>query len=130
MRRGGGGAIVNIGSTTGLGATGYYAPYAASKWAVRGLTQTAAAELGQHDIRVNCVHPGVVATPFTTEPAAPGAPVLAEVFSPEPYAIARLAQPEDVTRTVVFLASDDAAFTTGAEYVVDGGLTLGPAVRS
>src|SRR5689334_6676322 len=85
LRRAGGGAIVNIASTMGTGGTAFYAPYVASKWAVRGLTQTAALELGRDNIRVNTIHPGVVATAFITEPAAGAAAPIADFFTPEPY---------------------------------------------
>lgn len=128
LRRAGGGAIVNIGSTMGLGGTAHYAPYVAGKWAVRGLTRTAALELGRDHIRVNAIHPGVISTPFINEPAAGATAAIADFYSPEPFAIPRLGEPADVTRLLLFLASSDASFITGSEYVVDGGLLLGPAL--
>ena len=130
LRRAGGGSIVNIGSTMAHGGTSHYAPYVASKWAVRGLTKTAALELGRDHIRVNVIHPGVVATPLITEPIGPGLPSIGELYSPAPFAIPRLAETEDITRLVLFLASSEAAFVTGSEFVVDGGLLLGPALQS
>ncbi|MFC5750582.1 glucose 1-dehydrogenase [Actinomadura rugatobispora] len=129
MRAGGGGVIVNIGSTMAHGGTALYAPYVASKWAVRGLTRSAALELGRDGIRVNAIHPGVVSTPLINEPAAPGAPAIGDFYSPEPFAVPRLAEPEDVTRLLLFLTSADASFATGSEYVLDGGLLLGPALQ-
>jgi 3alpha(or 20beta)-hydroxysteroid dehydrogenase len=126
LRRAGGGAIVNIGSTTGLGGTAHYAPYVAGKWAVRGLTRTAALELGRDRIRVNAIHPGVIATPFIHEPAVGATAAIADFYSPEPFAVPRLGEPADVTRLLLFLASSDASFVTGSEYVIDGGLLLGP----
>jgi 3alpha(or 20beta)-hydroxysteroid dehydrogenase len=129
LRRAGGGAIVNIASTMGIGGTAFYAPYVASKWAVRGLTQTAALELGRDNIRVNAIHPGVVATPFITEPAAGSAAPIADFYSPEPFAVPRLGQPADITALLLFLISPHATFVTGAEYVIDGGLLLGPALQ-
>ncbi|MEV2238134.1 SDR family oxidoreductase [Micromonospora sp. NPDC049891] len=129
LRRAGGGAIVNIASTMGFGGTACYAPYVASKWAVRGLTQTAALELGRDNIRVNAIHPGVVATPFITEPAAGSDAPIADFYSPEPFAVPRLGQPADITALLLFLISPHAAFITGAEYVLDGGLLLGPALQ-
>jgi 3alpha(or 20beta)-hydroxysteroid dehydrogenase len=129
MRRGGGGSIVNIASAMGNTATPYFAAYTASKWAVRGLTRTAALELGRDGIRVNSIHPGAVATPFLTEPAAPGAAPIADAYTPEPYAVPRVGEPGDVTRLTLFVASDDAAYATGSEFVVDGGLLLGPALK-
>ncbi|MET7374290.1 SDR family oxidoreductase [Micromonospora arida] len=130
LRRAAGGAIVNIASTMGLGGTAHYAPYVASKWAVRGLTRTAALELGRDHIRVNTIHPGVIATPFVLEPAAGATAAIADFYSPEPFAIPRLGEPTDVTRLLLFLTSADASFITGSEYVIDGGLLLGPALQS
>ncbi|GAA3218659.1 glucose 1-dehydrogenase [Actinocorallia longicatena] len=129
LRRSGAGAIVNIASTSGIGGTAFYAPYVASKWALRGLTKTAALELGRDGIRVNAVHPGVIATPFITEPAAGADAPISDFYSPEPFAIPRMGEPADVTRLVLFLSSAEASFTTGSEYVVDGGILLGPALK-
>jgi 3alpha(or 20beta)-hydroxysteroid dehydrogenase len=128
LRRAGGGAIVNIASTMGLVGSAHYAPYVASKWAIRGLTRTAALELGRDGIRVTTVHPGVIATPFIHEPAAGADAAIAVFYSPEPFAVPRLGDPADVTRLVLFLASPEASFVTGSEHVVDGGLLLGPAL--
>lgn len=130
LRRADGGAVVNIASTMGVGGTAHYAPYVASKWAVRGLTRTAALELGRDRIRVNTIHPGVIATPFINEPAAGATAAIADFYSPEPFAIPRLGEPTDVTRLLLFLASSAASFITGSEYVVDGGLLLGPALQA
>lgn len=127
LRRNGGGVIVNIASTMAHGGTALYAPYVASKWALRGLTRTAALELGRDGIRVNAIHPGVISTPLITEPIA-AAPPIAEFYSPEPYAIPRLGTPADITALVLHLTSADASFVTGAEFVADGGLLLGPAL--
>ncbi|WP_114558339.1 glucose 1-dehydrogenase [Desertihabitans aurantiacus] len=129
LRRAGGGAVVNIASTMALGGTAHYAPYVASKWAVRGLTRTAALELGRDHIRVNTIHPGVISTPFIHEPATGATTAIADVYSPEPFAIPRLGEPTDVTRLLLFLTSSEASFITGSEYVVDGGLLLGPALQ-
>ena len=123
MRKAGGGAIVNISSAGGMMAYPFTAAYAASKWGVRGLTRTAALELGRDNIRVNSVHPGPIRTPMTAGPEAAAA-VAAEASH---LAIARVAEPEEVTRLVLFVASDEASFSTGSEFVVDGGVLLGPA---
>lgn len=128
LRRAGGGVVVNIASTMGMGGTAHYAPYVASKWAVRGLTRTAALELGRDGIRVNTIHPGVIATSFIQEPAAGATAAIADFYSPEPFAVPRLGEPTDVTRLLLFLASAEASFITGSEYVIDGGLLLGPAL--
>ncbi|HYQ66079.1 glucose 1-dehydrogenase [Actinophytocola sp.] len=130
LRRAAGGAIANIASTMGLGGAAHYAPYVASKWALRGLTQTAALELGRDHIRVNTIHPGVIATSFIHEPAAGATVAIAEFYSPEPFAVPRLGEPADVTRLLLFLTSSDASFITGSEYVIDGGLLLGPALQA
>ncbi|MFF0305237.1 SDR family NAD(P)-dependent oxidoreductase [Streptomyces sp. NPDC004562] len=129
MRRGGGGSIVNVASTMAHVGTAFYAPYTASKWAVRGLTKTAALELGRDNIRVNSIHPGVVSTPLIHEPTVAGQPAIADLYSPDPFAIPRFAEPSDVTRLLLFITSQDASFATGSEFVLDGGLLLGPALR-
>ncbi|MGA4962305.1 SDR family NAD(P)-dependent oxidoreductase [Streptomyces pseudogriseolus] len=129
MRRGGGGTIVNIASTMAHTGTAFYAPYTASKWAVRGLTRTAALELGRDNIRVNSIHPGVVSTPLINEPTVAGRPAIADLYSPEPFAVPRVAEPSDVTRLLLFVTSRDASFATGSEFVLDGGLLLGPALQ-
>ncbi|NJP35494.1 glucose 1-dehydrogenase [Micromonospora thermarum] len=129
MRHGGGGVIVNIASTMAHGGTPFYAPYVASKWAVRGLTKSAALELGRDNIRVNSIHPGVVSTPLINEPTVAGQPAIIESYSPDVFAIPRLAEPEEITKLLLFVTSADAAFATGSEFVLDGGLLLGPALQ-
>jgi 3alpha(or 20beta)-hydroxysteroid dehydrogenase len=128
LRRNGRGAIVNIASMAADVGIAHLAPYVASKWGVRGLSQTAALELARYDIRVNAVHPGVVRTPFITEPAGPNEPPVVETFSPDALAVKRIAEPEEISRVVLYLSSDDAAFVTGSDFVIDGGLLLGPVV--
>ncbi|MFD9701091.1 SDR family NAD(P)-dependent oxidoreductase [Lentzea sp. NPDC059081] len=130
LRRAGGGSIVTIASTMANTASPYYAPYAASKWALRGLTKAAALELGRDRIRVNSVHPGVVRTPLITSPADGGQHAIGDFYSPDPYAVPRLGEPGEVTALVLYLASDEAAFATGSEFVLDGGLLLGPALAA
>lgn len=129
LRRAGGGAIVNIASTSGHEGTALIAPYVASKWGVRGLTRTAAIELARDGVRVNAVSPGVVDTPLITEPLHPGAAPVSDYFSPEPFAITRLARPQEITNLVLFLASDEASFVTGTEHISDGGMLLGPVLE-
>ena len=114
MRRAGGGSIVNIASMDGVIAHPGVAGYVSSKFAVRGLTKVAALELGRDGIRVNAVCPGVIDTPM-----AAGAPLGWLDQLPIP----RLGRPEEIARLVVFLASDEASFATGAEYLMDGGYT-------
>ncbi len=130
LRRAGGGCIVNIASTMAHTGASHYAAYVASKWAVRGLTKTAALELGRDNIRVNSIHPGVTATPFISQPVGAGLPSIGELYSPDPYAIPRLGAPADITQMLLFLTSSEAGFITGAELIVDGGLLLGPALAA
>lgn len=130
LRRAGGGSIVNIASTSGHVGTGLIAPYVASKWGVRGLTRTAAIELGRDNVRVNSIDPGVVNTPLITTPLHPGAAPVSDYFSPDAFAIKRMAEPQDITNLLLFLASDDAAFITGSEHISDGGMLLGPALAA
>jgi len=126
MRQGGGGAIVNIASSSSHVGTPMLASYVSSKWGVRGLTRTAATELARDRIRVNSISPGVINTPFITEPPRPGEPPTSDHFTAEPFAIQRMGKPEEITILLMFLASDDAAFVTGSDYVIDGGILLGP----
>lgn len=124
--RAGGGSIVNVASTSGHVGTPFISPYVAGKWGVRGLTRSAAVELARDRIRVNSISPGVVDTKLITEPLRPGEVPVSDHFSPEPFAVPRMAEPEEITRLVLFLCSDEAAFVTGSDHVVDGGLLLGP----
>lgn len=130
LRRNGGGAIVNIASMAADVGIAYLSPYVASKWGVRGLSQTAALELARYGIRVNAVHPGVVRTPFVTEPAASNEPPVSETFSPDALAIKRFAEPHEISSVVLYLSSNEAGFVTGSDFVVDGGLLLGPVVAA
>ncbi|HEX7301288.1 glucose 1-dehydrogenase [Lentzea sp.] len=130
LRRAGGGSIVTIASTMANVGSPYYAPYVASKWALRGLTKTAALELGRDGIRVNSVHPGVVRTPLITSPVEDGQPAIGDLYSPAPFAVPRLGEPAEVTALVLHLASAESAFATGSEFVLDGGLLLGPALAA
>lgn len=128
MRRAGGGSIVNVASTMARGGTPYFGPYVASKWALRGLTQTAALELGRDGIRVNSLLPGVVSTPLINTPTAPGQTPIADVYSPDAFAVPRVAQPEEISDLLLHLTAPGTTFVTGAELVIDGGLLLGPAL--
>jgi 3alpha(or 20beta)-hydroxysteroid dehydrogenase len=122
MRKAGGGAIVNISSGAGMTGTFGAGAYVASKWGVRGLTKTAALELGHDNIRVNSIHPGNVRTPMVagSDAVALGAGAVTDL------AIPRIAEPEEIARLVLFVASDEASFSTGSEFIADGGQLLGP----
>jgi 3alpha(or 20beta)-hydroxysteroid dehydrogenase len=128
MRKAGGGAIVNISSGAGFTATFGLAAYVASKWGVRGLTKTAALELGRDNIRVNSVHPGAIRTPMlaTHAPDTDSMSATMAGAGVGTSAIARIGDPEEITRLVLFVASEDASFSTGSEFIADGGLLLGP----
>jgi 3alpha(or 20beta)-hydroxysteroid dehydrogenase len=122
MRKAGGGAIVNISSGAGMSGVFGAGAYVASKWGVRGLTKTAALELARDNIRVNSIHPGATRTTMT---AQPDVEALATA-SVRGLAIPRIAEPEELTRLVLFVASDEASFSTGSEFIADGGALLGP----
>ena len=122
MRAAGGGSIVNISSNAGLEGVEGVVGYVASKWAVRGMTKTAALEFGQHGIRVNSVHPGGVDTPMLQSDEVSGVDQSAS-FASQP--IPRISQPIEIARVVLFLASDEASFCTGAEFAADGGRMAG-----
>ncbi|EPX58778.1 3-oxoacyl-[acyl-carrier protein] reductase [Cystobacter fuscus DSM 2262] len=111
------GSIVNIGSVGGFQGIPRMSGYVIAKWGVRGLTKTAALELGPYGIRVNAVHPGQTRTPMTAD----------VVFDTSGIALGRVGEPEDIARAVLFFASDDSSFVTGAELAVDGGQLAGPA---
>ncbi|MCG3420269.1 glucose 1-dehydrogenase [Oceanobacillus sp. M65] len=117
MARSGGGSIINISSMNGLvaGAVGY----TDTKFAVRGMTKAAAMNLAAMGIRVNSVHPGVIATPMVVQEDTKAA---VETFSAQ-IPLKRVAQPEEVSNMVLFLASDESSYSTGSEFVIDGGLT-------
>jgi 3alpha(or 20beta)-hydroxysteroid dehydrogenase len=115
MKRARHGSIINISSVEGLRGGAFLHGYVASKFAVRGLTKSAAMELGGYGIRVNSVHPGFIETPMT-----------AGIDSRQlQIPLHRGGRPEEVSRTVVFLASEDSSYSTGAEFVVDGGMVNG-----
>jgi 3alpha(or 20beta)-hydroxysteroid dehydrogenase len=123
MRKAGGGAIVNISSAGGMMAYPNNAVYVASKWGAWGLTKTATLELGGDNIRVNSVHPGPVRTPMTAGPDAAAAAVAAEARR---LPIPRVAEPDEITRMVLLVASDEASFSTASEFIAAGGMLLGP----
>ncbi|WP_378738930.1 glucose 1-dehydrogenase [Nocardia brasiliensis] len=115
MIEAGGGSMINISSVEGMrGSPGLHG-YVATKFAVRGLTKSTALELAQYKIRVNSVHPGLITTPMTENIPAD--------FLQIP--LGRAADPAEVSALITFLASDESSYSTGAEFVIDGGLTVG-----
>jgi 3alpha(or 20beta)-hydroxysteroid dehydrogenase len=121
MLKAGGGSIVNVSSIAGLVAI-YGTPspaYTGSKFAVRGMSKHVAIEYAARNIRCNSVHPGYVRTPMMTEALNPDQIVVASDSVP----VKRVGEPSEVASLVVFLASDESGFITGAEHVIDGGLT-------
>lgn len=125
LRRNGGGSIVNTSSISGfIGLAGTTA-YSASKFAVRGMTRCAALELGHANIRVNSVHPGTIDTAMISSPEFDGVDKDA-YFAQQP--IPRIGRVEEIANIMVFLASDESSFCTGAEFVVDGGALAGHAI--
>jgi len=126
MKKSGGGSIVNISSVLGLRGTSYAVAYCASKGAVRSLTKNVALYCAQlkYNIRCNSVHPGYIDTPMI-------APCLSQnvdnmtgrQWLEELHPLGRLGRPEEVANMILFLLSDDSSFSTGSEFVCDGGLT-------
>ncbi|SHE80000.1 3alpha(or 20beta)-hydroxysteroid dehydrogenase [Seinonella peptonophila] len=114
MRNAGGGSIVNISSLAGIIGAYKKIAYTTSKFAVRGMTKAAALELGEYGIRVNSVHPGFIKTSMTE------GQINEELENMFP--LKKAGEPEEVTNLVLFLASDESSYSTGAEFVIDGGL--------
>jgi 3alpha(or 20beta)-hydroxysteroid dehydrogenase len=118
MRRMGGGSIVNISSIGGLRGSPQAIAYGSTKWAVRGMTKSAAVDFAPHGIRVNSVHPGVIDTEMLhIRPRE----VLDALVAGVP--MKRMAAPEEVAHLVLFLLSDESRYITGAEIAIDGGMS-------
>ena len=119
MKAAGGGSIINISSVAGLKATSTLFAYTATKWAVRGMTKSAALELARYKIRVNAVFPGVIDTPMNDGNSAHMNEVLVRTTP-----MRRMGEPREIAEAVLFLASPAASFATGAELTIDGGMAL------
>lgn len=119
MRANGGGSIINASSVEGLAGMANCAGYAATKWAIRGMTKCAAMELGGSGIRVNSVHPGMIDTPMTRVHGGDAA----MEYGASKVPMRRVGLPSDIAPVYVFLASDESGYMNGAELAVDGGVT-------
>ncbi len=122
MKQTGGGAIINVSSTVGVQAMPGLMAYVASKWAVRGMTRTAALELGHYGIRVICLCPGNIKTPMAGDELFEDAN-LEEFLATVP--ISRQQSPREVAQVAAFLASDAASYCTGMDFLADGGTVAG-----
>lgn len=124
MKAAGGGSIINISSIDGLQSKNGLSAYSSSKWALRGLSKSAAIEFGPHNIRVNTVHPGGV---FTAMHGAGDKPEPSDqdnaFYSQHP--LPRVGLPIEIANMSLYLASDDSSYSTGAEFIVDGGWSAG-----
>ena len=119
MKKAGGGAIINVASVAGLQGTSTLFAYTASKWAVRGMSKAAALELARYNIRVNVINPGVIDTPINDSNPEKMNQVLVQSTP-----LRRMGQPGEIAEAALFLASDAASFTTGADFTIDGGMSI------
>jgi len=117
MRDQGSGSIVNISSIAGLRGTAMAFAYGATKWAVRGMTKSVAQQLAPNNVRVNSVHPGIIETPMLDE-FGDALPTVKERIP-----MGRTAAASEVGELVLFLASDEASYCSGQEFIVDGAMT-------
>jgi 3alpha(or 20beta)-hydroxysteroid dehydrogenase len=126
MTAAGGGSVINISSVEGFTGAAGMSAYSASKFGIRGVTRSAAQELGKAGIRVNSVHPGGIMTTMT----ATAFESFTQVSNGEGFMrslpIPRFARSSEVSHLVVYLASDESSYCTGSEFVVDGGMLSGP----
>ncbi len=116
MIRAGAGSIVNISSLAGMRGAAGALSYGASKWAVRGMTKAAAIELARKGVRVNSIHPGLIDTPMADELGGGNDKLINRT------PLGRSAAAEEVARMALFLASDESSYSTGSEFLIDGGL--------
>ncbi len=124
MRDAGGGSIVNVSSTAGFKAVPTASAYVSSKFGMRGLTRTAALELGRYGIRVNSIHPGGVDTEMARSFSGRTGRVSSEDSIHSQLPLGRIGQPIEMAHLALFLVSDDSSYCTGSEFVADGGLLV------
>ena len=122
MKNAGGGSIVNVSSVDGLVGMHGGIAYCASKFAVRGMSKVAALDLGKYGIRVNSIHPGAVRTTMLATLGMTDDDV-DEAFKSIP--LGRTSEPREMAMLIAFLASDDSSYSTGSEFIADGGMTAG-----
>ena len=120
----GNGAIVNISSIDGIVGVLGMTSYAGTKFAVTGMTRSAAIELGPLGVRVNSIHPGVINSPMVQEAPPETKARLDRLMEMQP--IRRMGEPDEIASLALFLASDEASYITGAQFVIDGGHLAGP----
>jgi 3alpha(or 20beta)-hydroxysteroid dehydrogenase len=127
MTAAGGGSILNISSIDGMVGMNSIISYVASKWAVRGMTKAAAMELAQHGIRVNSIHPGFILTTMGVSEGVDPALVhgLLDSYAARMAPLGRAGKPEEIAMLALFLASDESSYSTGSEFIADGGLIAG-----
>jgi 3alpha(or 20beta)-hydroxysteroid dehydrogenase len=115
------GSVINLSSVAGLMGSPFLMAYAASKWAVRGMSKVAAKELAQFGVRVNSLHPGQIDTDMNTRQRERTPELIDKLISGIP--LRRIGTPEEVADAIVYLAGDESVYVTGSELVIDGGVT-------
>lgn len=119
MKQVGGGVIINVASVAGLQGTSTLFAYTASKWAVRGMSKSAALELARYNIRVNVINPGVIDTPINYDNPDKMNQVLVQTTP-----LRRMGDASEIAEAALFIASDSARFATGADFTIDGGMSI------
>jgi len=115
------GSVINVSSVAGLTGSPFLTAYAASKWAVRGMSKVAAKELAQFGVRVNSLHPGQIDTDMNTRQREQTPELIDKLIRGIP--LRRIGTPEEVAHAIAYLASDESVYVTGSELVIDGGVT-------